>query len=362
MRYVGAMVIPFTVYGGGLYEIDRAEHKELTLEEFVDYFSVHLRLADKFQGPGFGPYILKAPDSTCNVHKDRWPRDNPHRCDSCVEAITFACFDVDSGTGEEIERCDKLLEDAGLARIWYTSYSYTPEKAKPPFRLIIFLSEPIKPEFWSTARRSIAAKFKVPCDIKQCSGLSHFYFLPACPPDAEPYFEFRQGSALDISTVPMVKDMTAPRPRVSLDDWSPPEEPPEGTRIDLEDLKNRLRKRQKQMAVSSDETNKNKGDLLKKVLAGEALAEHGNRNNAMSLASGIVAWVLPGQPLSVLMLLLRPSLQVMQAAGSSLTEDEVERMLLTAMQAKAEYDARQKLVNESLTTGLEQIRSKIPVL
>lgn len=355
------MTILFTEYSS-LYDIDRAVDRSMSREEFVDYFSTHLRLEKKFDGPGFGPYTLKSLDEPCYAHKDRMGRTFPHRCDSCVESISFVCFDVDKGTLTDIAECDALLDKEGLARIWYTSYSYTPEKEIPPFRLIIFLTAPIQPEYWSQARKSIAARFKVPCDIKQCSGLSHFYFLPACPVDAEPYFDYRPGAALDIATVPMVKDMTAPRPRVSLDNWEPPEEPLEGTRIDLDDLKNKLRSRQKKMASSTDENNKEKGLILKKILAGEALAEHGNRNNSMSLACGIVAWALPGQPLSVLMLILRPSLQVMQAAGSSLTEDEVERMTLSAMRAKAEYDERQKQINERLSAGLLQIRSNIPVI
>ena len=353
------MLISFTEYSS-LYDIDRAISREMTLEEFVEYFSVHLRLEKKFDGPGFGPYTVKSLDEPCYAHKDRMGRTEPHRCDASVLKMTLCVYDVDSGTLENIAKCDDLLEASGLARVWYTSYSYTPNK--PSFRLIIFLSAPIQPEYWSTARKSIATKFAVPCDIKQCSGLSHFYFLPSCPVDAEPYFDYRPGAALDISAVPMVKDMTAPRPRVSLDNWEPPEEPSEGTRIDLDDLKNKLRTRQRKMAGSSDERNKEKGALLKKILDGAALAEHGNRNNAMSLACGIVAWALPGTPLSVLMLLLRPSLQVMQADGSSLTEDEVERMTLSAMQAKAEYDERQKQINQNLSAGLLQIRSQIPVL
>lgn len=351
------LMISYTEYRS-LYDLDTTQTVTETWEEMVRKFSTHLRLQKKDLAPGFGPYVLK-PTEPCTRHKDRKPRTWPHRCDDSVQEITLAVFDVDVGTQDDIVECALRLNVHNITHLWYTSYSYNPNSERPAFRLVIPLSEPVSPDRWTAVRAGIASKFSVPCDLKQCGGLSHFYYQPSCPPDADPIVDSLPGRFLDPADVPHVA-VPATRTRLpSLNEWVPPEDPPPGTPIDLAQDLERLEARYRSLSHGKS---KDKALILRRLLDGKELAEHGKRNDTTTIAAGVLASTLPGRPLAVLKALIWPSYQAMVEAGSSLSENELDRMLLTAMRFKAEYDAREEQNRSVLREGLGLIRSSIPTL
>lgn len=356
--------VSFTLYRS-LFDLDSCSHVTWSWDQFVSEFSTHLRVQSKEQAPGFGPYTLKTPASTCLKHRDARtrapvPRPGPHRCDDSVDFMTLAVFDVDVGTEAQISNTSELLTKAGIAHLWYTSYSYTPIKDRPPFRLVIPLSSPVQPAVWSSVRSGIAQRFQIPCVLTQCSGLSHFYYLPSCPPSEVPITDAVAGNFLDPSEFPQVQER-ARSPLPTMEGWEPPPDPEPGTPISVGPLLEILESRKRGFMMMRDVRMNDKGRLLDRVLKGVSLASHGARNNSMNLACGIVAWALPGTPRAVLATILRPSLNAMQAEGSKLTEDDVDRMLLTAMRDKAAWDEREEQERALVRGHLQNTVNSLPV-
>ncbi len=356
------MLFEFTKYAG-IFDIDSQTPSTATWPEIVADFERQRqdRQGRKEDAPGFGPYILKPTPEPCARHKDRILRPAPHRCDDCVAAVTLAVFDVDVGTEDEVVACESKLAEEGLARIWYSTFSYRPEQDRPSLRLVLPLAAPVSPQEWPSVRRSIAARFAVPCDLRRCGGLSHFYYAPSCPAGIAPIFDAHDGRPLDPSTLPFVPDVSVRRAAIpQLPDWMPPDEPTGP--VDLGPLRKVLADRATSLKRKVNTPAQKKGELLTRLLAGEQLAEHGSRNDVTNQVAGMLAFALPGQPLSVLMGLLRPSLEAMIAAGSRLTEAEVERMLLTGMRSKAEFDARDRQINETINREHARLLASIPTV
>lgn len=354
--------LEFTKYAS-IFDIDSLTQAVSTWPEIVAGFERQRqdRHARKEDAPGFGPYVLRPTPEPCARHKDRILRPVPHRCDDCVASVTLAVFDVDVGTDDEVVACEAALGEEGLARVWYSTFSYRPEQERPSLRLVLPLASPVAPSEWPGARRSIAARFKIPCDLRRCGGLSHFYYAPSCRAGIEPIFDAHDGWPLNPSTLPFAPDVTprqAPIPQ--LPDWQPPEEPTGP--VDLGPLRKVLADRATSLKRKVNTPAQRKGELLTKLLAGEPLAEHGSRNDVTNQVAGMLAFALPGQPLSVLMGLIRPSLEAMIGAGSRLTESEVERMLLTGMRSKAEFDARDRQIKETVNREHARLLASIPIV
>lgn len=323
-----------------LFDIDRYQTVQTSWEEVSGRLTTHLRTPDKARVGGFGPYALVPPPVPCPHHKGG-TRATPHRCDGCVEALDLAVFDVDAGTLEEVEACDRKL--SGLARCWYSSHSYHPDQTRPSLRLVLPLERPVPAGQWASFRRTLLHRYSIPARADQCSGLSHFYYLPSCPQGVEPVAVVESGRWLEVPDAPPL-----PHPGRYALDWTPPlvQGP-----VDLapyhEELKRRARQRK----------DKDKALLLKRVLEGEPLAEHGARNTTTSRLAGTLAFVFPEAPVEVLVHLLRPSVQAMMAAGSSLTWAEVERMCESGLRKRAEADAR----DAELASRFGAFRASLPI-
>jgi hypothetical protein len=340
--------------------IDSFEQMEQTWAEFVSSFSEHVRVSDKMKAPGFGPYYLTPTHEPCRAHKDGKVRVKAHRCDECVKEMTLAVFDVDTGTQEDIERCEAKLEKANLSRLWYSSFSYSPEQERPSFRLVLPFSTPLDPREWPSVRASLIYQYGIPCLVSACKGKSHFYFIPSASMSNTQTISFStSGVFLSHATLPKVLEQKGTKRLVALDKWNPPAEPDPSTPIDMEGMREVITRRRNHFSRGKVE-NKYKSLLLTRLLNGEPLEQHGKRNDAMTLICGIVAYALFDKPVSWLLALIRPSLSRMISEGSSLTEAEVERLLLTAMRKKAEAEAANKQLHAGVAEVLNSVRLLIP--
>lgn len=329
-----------------LYDLDALQQVSVTWPEFVAEFSNHLKLGRKDQAPGFGPYAMASTPYPCVKHKGR-NREYIHRCDDCVIGMTMAVFDVDVGTLDDIKVCQDALVAARLTHLFYSSYSYRHDDPIPKFRLVIPLSEPMDPDNWQPFREAVIKRFSIPADVKACSGVSHFYYMPSCPVDGDPIVDFVDGIPLDPATIAFHPvDVSDSMVYGYLGDWEPAADPVGP--VDLEPLKKDIRRRAAGLKRRKDLRDNIKGEWLSLLVAGEALAEHGERNTVTSRVAGMLAWMFSDQPVSVIRALMLPSLRRMQDAGSSLTVAELDRFIISSLRKKAEADARNDIIEAAI--------------
>jgi hypothetical protein len=315
--------------------------KKASWADLVAAFGTHLRAPDKTEVPGFGPYVLQ--DRACD--RPRHPK-TAHRCDACVDAVSLAVFDVDCGTYAEVEKCDRLLE--GYARLWYSSHSYRPEAAKPSLRLIVPLASPVPAERWASWRSNFIQAFHVPADPKKCGGLSHFYYAPSCPPSVEPVAVQHEGPYFDPEHIPSVAYR---RTGVALVERRPvdPSAPDEDR---LQHIRGRLSQTVSGLKRSGKPDATERRAALEALLAGRPLAEKGSRNQTTTRVVFDLVRRFEDLTLGECLAVVGPSLEAMQSAGSSLTEEHVTRMYETArfkLEAQREADARiEALLRERL--------------
>jgi hypothetical protein len=317
-----------------LYDLDHPYPVKEPWAAFVKRFAVHTPYPDKFHAPGFGPYSLQPPPTPCDRHPGP-PRAGPHRCDRSVAAITAAVFDVDHhATEASLAWTDGHLQDAGVARLWYSSWSYPTITA---FRLVLPLSHPVSPAAWPGLRHHLIDAFRIDADPDKCSGASHFYFGPSAPAEriAHAIVDVGAGGPVDVGgylvlaplrrrLAPPVTDVPAPH--------APDDE------LDAEEARATLERVLRRW--SNAPARGNRAALLRRLLAGEPLAEHGARNVTTLRTAGVVAHLVPEATLEALVEIFRGSLEAMQAEGSKLTEAAVERMLSTALDTARAREAQ----------------------
>lgn len=314
-----------------LFSTHPGQPLNLTWTALVAYLSSYTVLDTKEKAPGFGAHVLGAPQLKATE------LTLPRRSSASVDRVTLFVFDVDIGTFEDIQRTEGLLRDAGQAAHFYSSYSFHPDHPTPPFRLVIPPSRPILKSEYAAARTYLIEHFKIPCDPSKCSSPSHFWFLPSHPPGVEPLVQTIEGTPFKLDDVAILGTGPSWTQGSVPVFFEPPPETDPSEPVDLTPLQRRIEKRATRLAREGDIR---KSNYLKRLLLGEALAEHGDRNHATFVTAGSVTWLLPDTPLSHLILLFRPSLEAMISAGSKITESKLERMLLTAME-KREHETRE---------------------
>lgn len=325
--------IKFTIWGGGLYDISSHEAHTETWEQLTQRLSSHDKVKRKEDARGFSPVHLRSLTSPCIKHT----RTDPHRCDAAVEVLSCAVLDADSMLSKsmvaDVERCRELLREEGVSNHWYSSYSCTPEK--PTYRLVIPFSRDVLPHEWADLRREIIEHYEVPCDIKKCSGLSHFYFLPSCPPHVVPHALTFTGAELDVDAMmPTVRGPRHNKPLTLDGAWTPPPEPT-GMLVISEHLA-KLRNRLTSLERSRDPRKRENALYLRRCLEGSPLAEHGSRYQAALVVTGTLVYALPEDtPLGVFRHIIKSSIEAMIRAGSKLTMSKVEHMILTSMRNRA---------------------------
>lgn len=298
-----------------LYDTRPASIDVVGWNALVAQLSTSVPTPDKFSVGGFGAHVL-IPGS--------------RRAAAQVESVTLLVFDVDAGTVPQVAQTEQRLRDASLSAHFYSSHSHTPEK--PALRLLVPISRPLLPREYSKVRADFIARFAVPCKPEQSGDVSRFWFLPSHRPGTTPLFETLVGNPYDVGPPPPAQqrpEVTAP---IALpNDWAPPRA--DTTALHLGGLRDRVSRRITSLRRHKDGA---RADILQRVLDGVVLAEHGSRNTTTLSACGMLAFVGDIKtPLEAYLALLRPSLYAMQAAGSKLTESDVERMLATAMRKRA---------------------------
>lgn len=347
------MNIPLTLWPG-LTAVDSPRSVVMPWSEIVKLFSEHREAPTKNTVPGFGPYECLPPPGPC-YHK-RGPVKDAHRCDACVEEMSMAVFDVDIGTWAQVQACEDWLHDARLHRIWYSSFSFDPKAKVPSLRLILPLARPVSGKVWASFRERTIRKFGIPADPKKCGGRSHFYYLPSGPPGADVLFASGGERFLDPDDIGAVPDlrMTPREAAELLIDWEP-EEGEEGL-IDLGPMRATLLEEAKSANRRASLQAKSRGELLRALAEGKALAQRGDRDNATTRAAMIAATMFPDATLRDLELLFRDSLVAMQNEGSSQNAASVRRKLISAMRKRAEND----LIEREFLERMDELRGEIP--
>jgi hypothetical protein len=134
-----------------------------------------------------------------------------------------------------------------------------------------------------------------------------------------------------LGTPPARSTLSGSKPRAPL-----PEEPPDSEPIDFAALQAEVQYRIDRHLASKNPSRWKRGELLRRLLHGEPLADHGERNSATTSATAALVHAVPlSTPLSHLMLVCRPSLLAMQSEGSKLQEAQVQGMLSRAMAKRA---------------------------
>lgn len=317
--------------------------EDLTWDRVVTLLSTFTVTPDKLSVPGFGAHVLRG----------------SHRAATAVDVVTAFVFDVDAGTPEDIGVMEARLREANQAAHVYSSHSNTP--ANPALRLIIPPTRDIQPHEYKAIRLHLIERYAIPCKPEQSSDVSRFWFLPSHPPGRTPLFETYPGNPFDVDdlTIPKVATrrsfVTQTTPRGP---FVPPPEPPPQAPVDLAPLRKKLEERVERCVRSTDR--KELGAALKRLLEGAALAESGARNETTMRVCGAMVYALPRDtPLSVLLLIIRPSLNAMVADGSKLNEDKVTRMLLTAMEKRETNTVRVADFKASQLTTLDRIQTAI---
>lgn len=341
-----------------LYDIDAQTPLKLTWEGLVDLFGTHARHAQKDLSPGFGPYRLRdvEPPEICRRHtKDK---TGQHRCDALVEALTLAVFDVDTGTEADVAALEVRLKAAGYAYLLYSSYSYGPAKAA--YRLVLPLKAPVSQRRWPSLRTTLLHRFAIPADPKKCSGASHFYYLPSCPPESSPAFRFASGSLLDA-------DVYVP-PSEAFDKFftealqiGDEEETTEGV-VDLKELRRGVRNKANGLKRREDAWAHEKAELLENILDGKPLAASGSRNDTTAKTAWYLVWNFPDATETQIKKLLEPSVLAMQREGSSLRLSEMYRMVYSAKRKQREEKAAQEAASEFFKRQLAEQQKSYSII
>lgn len=328
-----------------LYPTVTDTHPQLatfSLAELTSKLTTHVAFKAKGHVPMYGPYLLHhtLPFPCPNPkHEDR--ARVPHRCDHAVATMTLAVFDVDVGTPDQVRACQDLLRESGLAHIWHTSYSHRDDNAVASWRLVLPLSKPMDPANWPDFRKHLLSRFQIPADPVKCKGRSHCWYFPSHPPEAEDHAHAYAVEGVFLEPIGNKRTRPAPPPKV---EFVPP--PEVASPVDMAPLRELIAERARSLAHMSDPNRKRAGLWLKNALEGRELAEHGSRNEATKSVTMQLVRLLDGQPVSVIRHLCRPSVEAMVRAGSTMTYEELDRMILGAMRwwagRKAEMDARKQ--------------------
>jgi hypothetical protein len=275
--------------------------------------------------PLFGPYVLR--------------HGAPARHNEYVAFVHTAVFDVDKCPAQApgaLERCRAALE--GVGHIWYTTFSHTPDA--PSLRLVIPLAHGVSPDRWAGVRHTLAARYRVPCNLQESSGASHCYYLPSHPPGATPYFEAHLGPPAPVPTEALPPP--APVPQVTGPLY--PQEDPQGRTLD--DLLLTL-----EGAADRHDSygREDRASYLRALVSGLPLGDSARDPKTASACAMLVHNLHP-LPRDTYVTLLQKSVDSMIAAGSSLRWPKVLKMLDSA--ARKWHERR--LQDEEFRTRLER--------
>ncbi|WP_228557321.1 virulence-associated E family protein [Myxococcus sp. AB025B] len=191
-----------------------------------------------------------------------------------MRAVTVAVFDLDHLSASQLSFLD-TVERNGLAYALHSTHSN-----RPPddycLRLAMPLSRPVLPGEWPSVREAAIRMLGLPAD-PATKDLARIYYLPDAPLGAEPYAASGDGAPLDVDGLLVMS--RAGLPTVAAPMPSPKSEAP----VDLYELRALLRRIRKPEHFA----------IVRRVLAGEALAAVGEQDTTLNTLMSCAAFVLP---------------------------------------------------------------------
>jgi len=106
------------------------------------------------------------------------------RTNNRVVTTSLLVFDIDNKTHTMTQTSlEKVVRDNGYKAILHSTHSHTPEH--PRFRLILAISEPIKPSDHKSVLLQVAQNLGISDFIdKACTDPSRYFYLPRCPEES----------------------------------------------------------------------------------------------------------------------------------------------------------------------------------
>jgi hypothetical protein len=312
-------------------------------------------------GPAWSPVEVAPCPPTCRNHGRAKAVDcgggKFHRLNANVRAVHLAVFDIDHVTETALEGICARVDRAGLAAVLHSSHS-----SRPPedccVRLVIPLSRPVLAAEWPTFRAEIERWLELPAD-RATKDLARLYFLPTAPQSARVIAAAGDGAVIDVDgTLARVPKKAPPSPAIQ----PKAPAPAEGEAVELDDLRGRLQALKRRYSAGGRPDDKERAEILGRVLKGEPLAQEGGRDHTLNRACSMIATALhPETPAEAILELVRPSINMMPTEPEGLAAwlDEARDMIERAKdrraqndQAKRDWDAevRTRLARESVTS------------
>ena len=154
--------------------------------------------------------------------------DGP-RANDRVISTSLLVFDIDNkGSIVTEAELEMAIRDSGYRATLHSTYNHTPDN--PRFRLVLDISEPIKPADHKSLLLHVAQNLSITDFIDTaCTDLSRYFYLPRCPPERiEDYvFWSIEGDPVNIEAclnrIKFGRASLAPRPLVKktsgVDGW-----------------------------------------------------------------------------------------------------------------------------------------------
>lgn len=260
------------------------------------------------------------------------PAVSPGRCNGAREDVNVTgrdtlLLDLDHYSSEELGKAITALDG-------YEFFIATTHSHKPPsdqaWRAGVHLSREVTPQewpvFWTKAVDFFASRGVEKLD-RVCHNLERLYYLPKIHQCDEENYEFEHcnGKALDVDTV-----------LASTHNGKPAATPPLRfvSSTSQHALRSEIQRLYNSKAHSADEKSKEHAEILRRVLAGEALASEGNRDLTLFRAIGVVVCNLELEVIDPSELLNVLGRSVLATVAATPGEDANEWLELTAKKIK----------------------------
>ena len=325
---------------------------QVSWEEMAEALSSHTRTnchpcmghdcRAKF-GPGWSPVDIDGTRANVNVR-----------------AVTAAVLDLDQITDDQVWDIAQKIE--GFEYIVHSTHSHAPP-LKNALRLVMPFTVPVPPVHWAGVLKAIISVFQFPIRTEDaggvdpvCKDVSRFYFLPTAAVGAPTLFERGRGRIID----PVALLALPPATPVQLADAS--DEADEsldnlpGTAVsDLGELRKRLAQVRDRKARSTNPEDRERHEVLQRILLSQPLAAPGMRDNTVNRAATLIAFALPARtPTAAAMVIMKPSLQAMPTEPEGFdywllkAASCYERAVIRRLQRDADREATNARLRERL--------------
>lgn len=270
--------------------------ESLNWADFVSCYSQHLVVSKKEAAPLISPA--------------EWPQGSERKKEAVLK-VHFAALDLDGVSEEVVQRLRETLEpyDFLLCTTWSHAKAFA-ETGLWHLRVFLPFSRPVETGEWALFWPKLNAFFDHTLD-PHCSDQGRVYYVPSAP-EASAYNQIivGQGKALDVDSILNQVSSRQPQNPVSV------------SREALQALAKSLRSK-------SNPYHLQMGEVLTKVLKGDAFAGQGERDSTLFKLAGVLAEKWPKADPSILAAHFQPSLEKMnQASGDAPSLEDVIRKIV----------------------------------